>query len=66
MDIKGVDNRLFRSKIILNNDQLTMILLNKYQNSFYNGRFLLKIELITCISAKKFWIFVQKMEIVDN
>jgi len=34
VDIKGVDNRLFRSKIILNNDQLNMILLNKYQNTF--------------------------------
>jgi len=43
-----------------------MILLNKYQNTVSNGRFLLKIELITCISVKKFWIFVQKMEIVDN
>jgi hypothetical protein len=40
-----------------------MILLNKYQNSFYNGRFLLKIELITCISAKKFWILSKKWKL---
>ena len=39
MDIKGVDNRLFRSKIILNNDQFADVARLLYKQARYNNEY---------------------------